>query len=253
MNTIIYLFFILFSLLLSSFLNVVAIRIPKGESIVFPASHCVHCEHPLRPLDLIPIVSFLALRGKCRYCQTQISWIYPLGEGITTSLLFFTIYQIGWDQELWIAIPLISFLAAITISDLLYKIIPNKVNLFFFVLFIVIHLFYRPLPFTDYLLGVLAGGGLLLIIAILSRGGMGGGDIKLMAVVGMAIGWKLTVLSFFLATLIGAVIGLLLLLSKVVKRKEPIPFGPFLACGIFIAYFWGPDLIQAYLNFILLS
>jgi len=253
MNTIIYVFVILFSLILSSFLNVVAIRIPKGESIVFPASHCVHCEHPLRPLDLIPIFSFLALRGRCRYCQTKISPVYPLGEWITASLFVFTYYQIGWDKELLVAIPLVALLAAITISDLLYKIIPNKVNIFFFILFTVIHLFYRPLPFSDYLLGVLAGGGLLLFIAIISRGGMGGGDIKLMAVVGMVIGWKLTVLSFFLATLIGATVGLILLLAKVVKRKEPIPFGPFLACGILISYFWGTDLIQAYLNFILLS
>jgi len=165
--------------------------------------------------------------------------------------LVFTYYQIGWEKELWIAIPLVALLATITISDLLYKIIPNKVNAFFFVLFSLIHLFYRPLPFTNYLLGVLVGGGLLLFIAILSRGGMGGGDIKLMAVIGMAIGWKLTLIAFFLATLIGAVIGLILLLAKVVKRKEPIPFGPFLACGIFISYFWGNDLIQVYLNFIL--
>src|SRR4051794_23531734 len=108
MDFIIYLFVVLFALTLSSFLNVVAIRIPKGESIVFPASHCVHCQHPLRPLDLIPILSFLTLKGRCRYCQAKVSPVYPLGECITAGLLVFTYYQIGWNKELLIAIPLIS-------------------------------------------------------------------------------------------------------------------------------------------------
>ncbi len=251
MDTIIYIFVILFFLILSSFLNVVAIRIPKGESIVYPASHCVKCHHPLGPLDLIPVLSFLALGGKCRYCKTKVSPVYPLGEIFTTSLFVFTYAQIGFNQELWIAIPLMALLATITISDLLYQIISNKVNIFFFALFSLIHLFYQPLPYTNYLLGVLSGGGLLLLIALISRGGMGGGDIKLMAVVGMAIGWKLTLLSFFIASFIGGTVGGFLLLAKIVKRKQPIPFGPFLALGIFLAYFWGNDLIQAYLDFIL--
>lgn len=252
MDIVVYIFVVMFALILSSFLNVVAIRIPKGESIVFPASHCVHCQHPLKPLDLIPVLSYVGLRGKCRYCQMKISPVYPLGELFTTSLLVFTFYQVGLDKELLIAIPLIILLCTITISDLLYKVIPNKVNLFFFVVFSSIHLFYRPLPFTSYLLGAVAGGGLLLFIAILSRGGMGGGDIKLMAVVGMAIGWKLTILAFFLATLAGALVGVILLVTKVVKRKEPIPFGPFLALGTFVAYFWGNDVIQAYIDYFLL-
>ncbi|MBP1930228.1 prepilin peptidase [Ammoniphilus resinae] len=244
-------FIIIFSLILSSFLNVVAIRIPKGESIVFPASHCVHCKHPLKPHDLVPVFSYLLLKGRCRYCQTKISPVYLLGEVFTTCVFVFAFYQIGWNQELWIAIPLMALLTTITISDLLYKIIPNKVNLFFFVLFALIHVIYRPLPFTDYLIGVIAGGGLLLLIAIISRGGMGGGDIKLMAVVGLAIGWKLTLLSFFLASLIGGIIGVLLLAIKVVKRKEPIPFGPFLALGIWLSYFYGNELISAYIKFAL--
>ncbi|MEW9670847.1 A24 family peptidase [Ammoniphilus sp. 3BR4] len=245
------LFFITFFLFISSFLNVVAIRIPKGESIAFPPSHCVKCNHRLGPLDLVPILSYVFLKGKCRYCKARISPVYPLGEMFTTILLVFTYYKIGFSKELLVAIPLMMLLATITISDLLYKIIPNKVNLFFFVYFALLHLYYSPLSYIDYLMGILAGGGLLFLIAIVSRGGMGGGDIKLMAVVGMAIGWKLTLLSFFLASLIGGVIGVLLLVTKKVKRKEPIPFGPFLAIGIMLSYFWGGDIVQAYLHYIL--
>ncbi|WP_134700014.1 A24 family peptidase [Ammoniphilus sp. YIM 78166] len=245
------LFFITFFLFLSSFLNVVAIRIPIGESIIFPPSHCVKCNHKLGPLDLIPILSYVFLKGKCRYCGIKISPIYPLGEMFTTILLIFTYNKIGLSQELLVGIPLMMLLATITISDLLYKIIPDKVNAFFFIYFFLLHLFYGPLPFFDYLLGVLAGGGLLLFISILSRGGMGGGDIKLMAVVGMAIGWKLTLLSFLVASLIGGIVGGILLAMKLVKRKEPIPFGPFLALGIVLSYFWGDELIQGYILYVL--
>lgn len=245
------LIFSIFFLFLSSFLNVVAIRIPKGESIVFPASHCVKCNHRLGPLDLVPILSYLFLRGKCRYCRTKISPVYPLGEMFTTILLVFTYYKIGLSKELFIAIPLMAMLATITISDLLYQVIPNKVNLAGFIYFAIVHLFYQPLPYLEYVIGVFAGGGLLFLIAVLSKGGMGGGDIKLMAVVGMAIGWKLTLLSFFVASLIGGIIGVILLATKKVKRRQPIPFGPFLAAGIIIIYLWGNELINAYLNYIL--
>ncbi|RKD23890.1 hypothetical protein BEP19_05540 [Ammoniphilus oxalaticus] len=253
MNTLIFIFITLLSLFLASFLNVVAIRIPKGESIVFPASHCVHCEHRLGPLDLIPVISFFLLKGRCRYCQAKVSYIYPVGEMFTASVLVYTSYKVGWGLELLIALPLMAFLASITISDLLYKIIPNKVNLFFFIYFMMVRLFYYPQPPLTYLIGMLVGGGLLLLIAIVSRGGMGGGDIKLMAVVGMALGWQPVIVSFLLASLFGGLIGVILLLAKVVKRKQAIPFGPFLAAGIFVTYFWGNEIILAYLNWILRS
>ena len=251
MDVLIPLLVILLVPFLASFLNVVAIRIPKGESIVSPPSHCVHCNHRLGPKDLIPIFSYFLLKGRCRYCQGKISLIYPLGEIFTTILLLFTYYKIGIDRELWLALPLTALLATITISDLLYKIIPNKVNAFAFLYFAILHIWYQPLPYIEYVLGAVIGGGLLLLIAIISRGGMGGGDIKLMAVVGMAIGWKLTLFAFFLASLIGGVVGVILLVAKVVKRKEPIPFGPFLALGILLSYLYGKELISAYINFVL--
>jgi prepilin signal peptidase PulO-like enzyme (type II secretory pathway) len=242
-------FFFMFFLLISSFLNLVALRLPKGQSIAYPPSHCVHCGHRLSAFDLIPVLSFVFLKGGCRYCHTRISFVYPLGELLTTTLLLLAYLKIGLSKELLIALPLVAMLCTITISDFLYQVIPNKVNMLGFLYFLVLHFFYSPLPFTTYLWGIAAGGGLLLLIAFVSRGGMGGGDIKLMAVIGIAIGWKLTLLALFLASLIGGAIGIVLLLLKLVSRKEPIPFGPFLALGTLIAYFWGDDMIHAYITY----
>lgn len=253
MEMVYFIFFFFLFLMISSFLNVVALRLPNGQSIAYPPSHCVHCNHRLSALDLIPVMSFLFLKGKCRYCQTSISMIYPVGELFTTTILLLAYLQTGLNKELLIALPLAAMLCTITISDLLYQVIPNKVNLVGFLYFLALHLFYSPLPFVTYLWGVAAGGGLLLLLAILSRGGMGGGDIKLMAVIGMAIGWKLTLLALFLASLLGGGIGIVLLLLKLVSRKEPIPFGPFLALGTFIAYFWGNDMIHAYISYFIVG
>jgi prepilin signal peptidase PulO-like enzyme (type II secretory pathway) len=240
-------FFVILFLLVSSFLNVVALRLPKGESIAYPPSHCIHCEHHLHTLDLIPILSYLFLKGRCRYCRAHISFVYPFGEALTTTILLITYLMIGLNKELLIALPLVAMLCTISISDLLYQVIPNKVNVAGFIYFLVLHFFYSPQPFTNYLWGVAAGGGVLLILALVSRGGMGGGDIKLMAVVGVAIGWKLTLLALFLASLIGGAIGVVLLSLKIVGRKQPIPFGPFLALGTFISYLWGDEMIHAYI------
>jgi leader peptidase (prepilin peptidase)/N-methyltransferase len=252
MNIFQVLLIVLYSLVLSSFFNVVAIRIPKGESIVSPPSHCVHCHHRLSVLDLIPVLSYLVLRGKCRYCHSKISPYYLVGELVTTTALGVTVVQMGFLQELWVAVPLVCLLATISISDLIYQIIPNKINLVGFTYFFILRCFYHPLPFYDYLLGIAAGGGLLLLIAVLSRGGMGGGDIKLMSVVGLALGWKLTLLALFSSSLLGSLIGISLLSLRVIQRKQPIPFGPFLAVGSLGAYLWGEDLITSYMKHFLL-
>ncbi|HJV46791.1 MAG TPA: prepilin peptidase [Bacillota bacterium] len=246
-----YIFIVIYAMILSSFLNVVAIRIPKGESVVFPPSHCVHCHHRLSVRDLLPIFSYLFLKGKCRYCRVSITPLYLFGEITTTFFLTFTIWKIGFTSELWIAVPLVCLLAIITISDLLYRIIPNKVNFFFFCYFLLMRFFVHPLPTYYYWLGILSGGGVLFLLAILSRGGMGGGDVKLMAVVGIALGWKLTLFALFLASLLGSMIGVFLLVIGVVKRKQPVPFGPFLAIGSFASYLWGNDWINWYIHYIM--
>ncbi|MCF6092699.1 prepilin peptidase [Microaerobacter geothermalis] len=240
--------FIIFSLFIGSFLNVVALRIPKGESIVYPPSHCPSCNQRLKPWDLFPVFSYIFLKGKCRYCRRPISVLYPLGEIWTAVLFFFAFDRFGFDKELWIALPFLAILSVITVSDLKYQIISNKVVYSGMILFLILRFFIRPLPYIDYILGFFIAGGLLFLIAVITRGGMGGGDIKLMAMIGLVMGWKMALLSFFIASFIGGMIGVMLLLTGTVKRKEPIPFGPFIAIGTAVTYLWGEALLDYYFN-----
>lgn len=229
----------LFGLVIGSFLNVVACRVPEGISIIRPRSRCPSCRMTLRPLDLIPVVSYIMLGGRCRYCGTSIASLYPLTEAGTAVLFVLAYDQFGISSELLIALPLFSILVVITHIDLRLKLIPDKMTFPGMVYFGLLRIFFHPDPWWDYVLGFFIAGGLLWIIAVVSRGGMGGGDIKLMAMTGLAIGWKWALLAFFIATLVGGLVGVTLLLSRRAGRKDAIPFGPFLAIGITLAYLWG--------------
>jgi leader peptidase (prepilin peptidase)/N-methyltransferase len=138
----------------------------------------------------------------------------------------------------------------IIVSDINYMLIPDKILIWFAGIFLLERIIWSLAPWWDSLLGAGTGFLLLLIIALVSKGGMGGGDIKLYALLGFVLGFKLVLLSFFLSTLFGAVIGSMALLFKIVKRKQPIPFGPFIAAGTLVAYYWGSDLIDLYLQFL---
>lgn len=238
-------------LFIGSFLNVVGLRIPKRESIVTLPSHCPACKHRLGILDLVPIFSYLFLRGRCRHCGVKISPLYALFELITALLFVYSYITLGFQLELVIAWIFISILVSITISDLHTKLIPNKIIFPGMIVFLILRIFTHPLPYTDYLIGFLVGGGIFYFIAIISRGGMGGGDIKLLAMIGLVLGWQLTLVTILLSSVIGVVFsGILLLLGKI-KRKEPIPFGPYIALAAVIAYFWGDQLISWYVNLLI--
>lgn len=248
MEFFILLYIAILGLFIGSFLNVVGLRIPKGESIISPPSHCISCQHRLGMLDLIPVFSYLLLKGRCRYCGAAVSPLYVIGE-LGSALLFVLLYlHFGLTWELLIGLAYISVLIAITISDLLYKIIPNKVILPSMAIFALLRLWQHPLPLFDYLIGFLLGGVLFYLIALLSRGGMGGGDIKLMALIGIVSGWKLTLLTIMIASFTGTIIGGVLIALGKIKRKEPIPFGPFIALAAAVAYLWGEQLITWYLT-----
>jgi leader peptidase (prepilin peptidase) / N-methyltransferase len=245
-----YLILLLYGLALGSFFNVVGLRVPISKSIVKPRSSCPNCHHTLGPLELIPVLSYLLQRGKCRQCKVGISPLYPIIELITGLLFMSAPFIMGWTSELWIAWSLISLLVIITVSDLAYTLIPDKILLFFTAVFF-IERFLIPLePWWDSLLGATIGFSLLLIISIISKGGMGGGDIKLYAVIGFAVGTKLMLLSFFIATLIGAIFGIIGILLRLLERKKPVPFGPFIAIGTLLAYFYGNIIIENYLRII---
>lgn len=234
-----------------SFYNVVGLRIPAGQSIVTPRSNCPTCKRTLTWIELIPVVSYVVQRGHCKKCATYISIKYPVFE-LTTAILFtLSPVIVGWSMELAVALVFISLLIIITISDLETMLIPDKVLLFFLVPLILLRML-EPLPYWwDSLAGAAFGFLLFLLLAIVSKGGMGGGDIKLMAVIGLVLGFSGTLLTIFLSSFLGAVFGIIGLLSGKLKRKHPIPFGPFIALGAIISYFYYDPILDWYINVIL--
>lgn len=243
--------FFLYGLLLGSFFNVAGLRIPNKQSIVAPRSSCPRCHHTLTAGEPIPVVSYLLQGGKCRKCKARISPLYPFVELMTAILFTISPLLVGWSKELVIALTLISLFMILFVSDIKFMIIPDKVLLFFAGLFIIERIFIPLTPWWDSLIGAAAGFFLLYGIALLSRGkGMGGGDIKLFAVLGLVLGWKLVLLSFFLSCFVGSIVGVVGILIGKVKRKQPIPFGPSIMVGTLAAYFFGVELLRWYVSLI---
>ena len=236
----------LFGLVLGSFYNVVGLRVPKGESIVNPPSHCTACNRRLTAFELIPVVSYILQGGKCRGCGAKVSPIYCLTE-IATAVLFVVSYlTFGFTVELVVALLFVSLLVIINVSDIAYMLIPDKILLFFLPLLVVARIFSPLEPWWDSILGAVIGFGILLLIAVISKGGMGGGDIKLFFLIGLVLGTVNTLLTLFLASLIGMIVGIVVLKVRGQGRKTPIPFGPSIALGAVIAYFYGADLVEWY-------
>ncbi|HUW63946.1 MAG TPA: prepilin peptidase [Spirochaetia bacterium] len=233
--------------LLGSFFNVVARRLPLGESPVYPPSHCPACGCRLSARDLVPVLSYLWLKGRCRYCGAGISPLYPVGE-LTTGLLFVWVYYAtGWRPELWVGLLFVSLLVIAALGDVWHRLIPNRLILVVLAGGIMARLLV-PLPggFWSALAGILPGGVMLGLAALVSRGGMGEGDVKLAAVLGPFLGWQGALLAVFLASVLGGVVGLSLILAKVIGRRDPVPFAPFLAGGFLLAYLYGVRIIGWY-------
>ena len=234
--------------LLGSFFNVVGLRVPKKESIISPPSHCPNCKRTLRAIDLIPVVSYGLLRGKCRTCGVRISPIYMCIEAATALLFAYATWQIGLTWELFVALVFISLLMIITVSDIFYMLIPDKVLLFFLPLLVIGRMLSPLTPWWDSLLGAVVGFLVLLFIAVLSKGGMGGGDIKLFFLIGLVLGTLHTLMTLFLAAVFGLVVGGALLLIRKQGRKTPIPFGPAIVAAALFVYFYGDQLIELYVG-----
>lgn len=238
--------FFLYGIIFGSFFNVVGLRVPKKESIVSPPSHCTACNRKLRTFDLIPIFSYIALRGKCKGCGQKISPMYPLMEFLTGALFAFSYYHIGLTYELVIALLFVSLLVIITVSDIAYMIIPDKVLLPFAIAFLILRWIIPTSPWWDSLLGAAVGFVVLFLIAVLSKGGMGGGDIKLFFVIGLVLGTINTLLTLFLASLIGSVVGIYVLKKTGKGKKTPVAFGPSIALAAVLSYFFGADFVEWY-------
>lgn len=237
----------LFGLIIGSFLNVCIYRIPLEKSIATPPSSCRNCGARLKPNDLFPLISWFALGGKCRYCNEPISIRYTIVE-LLTGILHATVFRkIGLSRTLLPYFVLISILIVITFIDLDHQIIPNKVTLFGFVSFMLLNLFLEYIQWKNAFLGAIIGGGFLLLIALLTDG-MGMGDIKLMTIIGLNLGWQNTILTLFLSFMIGGLFSILLLLFRRKKRKDPIAFGPWISVASFMTILFGQEIIHWYIS-----
>ena len=242
-----------FGAVVGSFLNVCICRLPKGESVVFPPSHCTSCDYRIRWYDNVPMLSYLLLRGKCRSCGARISPQYPLVEFLNGALTLALFLRFGPGPVFAVLFLFSSAMVVVTFIDLEHQIIPDSITLPGIVLGFAASFFIPQLGWLNSLLGILAGGGSLLAIAygyqaITKKDGMGGGDIKLLAMMGAFFGWKAILFIIFAASLAGSVIGIAAMAVKKRDSTLPIPFGPFLAGAAILYIFYGNLLIFWYLN-----
>ena len=249
MDTFFLILFFLIGLIFGSFFNVVGLRLPKNKSFSKGRSHCTNCHKQLVWYELIPVISYVFQHGRCRGCSGKISLIYPLIEVVTGLLFALSFYVFKFDIEFITALLLISILMIIFVTDLTYMIIPNKVMLFFLPFFIIIRIIQPLHPWWSSLLGAGIAFLLIAMIILISKGGMGGGDLKLFTLLGFILGIKQVMLIFLLSCLIGALLGVLLMALGKLKRKEPMPFGPFIVIATLFTYFLGDFVINWYLDF----
>lgn len=249
-----------FGTIIGSFLNVCILRLPDSSSIVSGASACPSCGSRLTPIDLVPILSYLALRGKCRRCKARISPLYPAIEALTGAMYLLLYLRFGFAWQLLVYMALVSLLIVISAIDFKTMEIPNGLIIAGFVvgaIQLIVTVFSGLFGnWTSYVIGLFAGGLPLLLIALiagilLKREAMGGGDVKLMAFCGFIIGWKLVIPAYLIGIIVGAVISVLLMALGRKKRGDEIPFGPFLSLGVVLSVFFGDALIDWYLGLIL--
>lgn len=244
--------FFLLGSAVGSFLNVLIYRLPRKESILFPSSRCPSCNHKLAPKDLVPIFSYIFLKGKCRYCRAKISIRYPLVETLTAIFFALSFWVYGWSFHCFKILILFSFLLPIFFIDIEHMLIPDVLS--FAGLGIGFFLSLLEGKIYQSILGSIVFGGILLLIylgalLILKEEGMGQGDIKLGFFLGSFLGLKLSLLALFLSYILGGVISVFILLFKNKDLKTAIPFGPFLISGSFISLFWGESIISLYISF----
>lgn len=242
-----------FGLAVGSFLNVCIYRLPRGQSVVRPASRCPQCGTPLRWYDNVPLVGYLLLRGRCRSCRAAISVMYPLIEAITGAVFVTGYLLFGFQLLLAARLLFACAMIVLFIIDLQHRILPNVLTLpgiavgFLFSLFV-------PPGWLDSLIGIVAGGGVLLLLAeayyrVRKEEGLGMGDVKMLAMIGAFLGWKLMLVTLVLSSFLGSIIGLGMIALKIGDMKYALPFGTFLAIGALAASVSGDALLGWYFSF----
>ena len=240
-------------LIVGSFLNVCIYRLPRRESVVWPASRCTSCGRALAWFDNVPVVSWLLLRGRCRTCQARISSVYPVVE-LVTALVFAggaAIYGVSW--MLAVRLVFASALIVLFMIDLEHQILPNVITLPGIVAGFVASWFLPP-GWVSSLIGIAAGGGVLFLIAeayyrVRGQEGLGMGDVKMLAMIGAFLGWQLTILTLVLASFVGSIVGVALIASGRGGMQAALPFGTFLALGALVAAVAGEPMVTWYLSF----
>lgn len=256
----------IFGSIVGSFLNVCIHRMPKSESVVWPRSHCPKCRRRIPGYDNIPFISFILLGGRCRFCKEKISWRYPLVELLTAFLMAALFNHFGLSYNFFLFMVMLWGLIIATFVDIPHRIIPDEVSvggmIIGFIMVSITGFTFGPLKFSFIpmlrsLSGIIVGGGIiyltgaifdLVYFKLLKRpaiGGetesMGGGDVKLLAMIGSFMGWKMALLTFFLAPFLGIVFGIVTLITR---KDHTIPYGPFLSAAALLALFWGNRIIQ---------
>ena len=245
-ETVLYVLVITGGLLFGSFTNVIIARIPHGESVVTPSSHCPRCGHRLNALDLVPVLGWLFLQGKCRYCRRPISCRYPLVEILTAALFAGVYWRWGVSWETLAGWILVIILVSTAFIDLDEGIIPDVITIPAVAIGLAIS--FSTIGFFPALWGALAFSGVLFLVAILSNGGMGGGDVKLAAVIGVFTGIPGAIVTLLLASFLGAIFGITLMALGKAGRKTPVKFGPFLAIGAYTAYLFSNQIVAWYMG-----
>lgn len=257
METVLIVLSFILGIVIGSFLNVCIYRLPRHESISDGYSSCPGCGTRLTVVDLVPVFSYLFLRGKCRHCKAHISCQYPIVEMLTGVLFVLLYVKFGLSIQLPFYAALISLLITITWIDFKHMIIPNGiviVGLVIGAIQLAVTFFTDALGhWSEYVIGFFAGGLPLFLVAcfctyILKKDALGGGDIKLMAFAGLITGWRLMIPSYFIGIMAGAIVGVIALSTRKKQRGDEIPFGPFLSIGIIISIFAGNELIDWYLG-----
>lgn len=242
---------VVMGLIVGSFLNVCIHRLPRDESVVAPPSRCPACGALIRWFDNIPLLSFLFLGGRCRACRGRIAWRYPLVEALTGSLFLLTVSRFGIAARTIFVLIFICGLIVATFIDLDHEIIPHAITLPGIPLGLVGSLITRDPSPRDAAAGALIGAGLVYLVAVYAevafkKESMGGGDVNLLAMIGAFLGWRQALLSFFSAVVTGACVSVALIATRVLSRKDRIPFGPFLSLGAIVALFWGHVVVDWY-------
>jgi len=245
----------LVGLLIGSFLNVCIYRIPRKESIVWPPSHCPACGSRVRPYQNVPVLSYLWLKGRCGTCRGSISLKYPIVEALNGFSYGVIVWHFGLEWQAVVYAALVSALLVAAVIDLEHQIIPDTITLPGIAIGLICAATVLPLALTDSILGLVLGGGLLWALAIASpylfgKEGMGGGDIKLLAMIGAFLGWKSTVLTIMIGALVGAGVGIALILLKIMRRDQYLPFGPFLVLGALVSMFFHQEIFAWYAGFL---